>query len=84
MDENITVQEVCKRIHKDKEFVFNAIKQGVFPGCVVDMPSGRRNAHIPRKAFEDYMTRFYRTSSDELIIALMNSINKKSAHREGH
>ena len=65
MNENITVQEVCRRIHKDKEFVFNAIQQGVFPGCVVMMPTGRRNAHIPRKAFEDYMEHFNKFDNTE-------------------
>lgn len=83
MNENISVSEVAKRIHKDPSFVINAIQQGVFPGCVVVNESGRRNAHIPRKAFEEYMEHFNKSPSDELIIALFNKINsenKKSTH----
>ncbi|WP_282195142.1 hypothetical protein [Thomasclavelia cocleata] len=56
MDEhNISVEEVMKIIHKDRSWIINAIERGVFPGSVTVSPGGRRNPHIPRKAFWDYM-----------------------------
>lgn len=56
MDEhNISVEEVMKIIHKDRSWVINAIERGAFPGSVTVSPGGRRNPHIPRKAFWDYM-----------------------------
>lgn len=58
MDElNISVEEVCKTIHKSRDFVINAVQQGMMPGAVVVSKTGIRNVHIPRKAFEAYMPR---------------------------
>ena len=37
----------------------------------------RRNVHIPRKAFEDYMNKFSKSPSEQLIIALLISLNEK-------
>lgn len=79
MDENnISVEEVMKITHKSREFIINAIQQGCFPGSVA-ISGTRRNVHIPRKAFEDYMNKFSKSPSEQLIIALLNSLNEKSA-----
>ena len=75
---NISIEEVMKITHKSREFIINAIQQGTFPGSV-DASGKRRNVHIPRKAFEDYMNHFNKSPSEELIIALLNSLNEKSA-----
>lgn len=78
MDEwNISVEEVMKITHKSRDFILNAIEQGVFPGSVVKHESGRRNAYIPRKAFMDYMTKFYRAPSDKLIAAVVEELTKR-------
>lgn len=78
MDENnISVEEVMKITHKSREFIINAIQQGCFPGSVA-ISGTRRNVHIPRKAFEDYMNKFSRSPSEQLIIALLNSLNEKA------
>ena len=77
MDENnISVEEVMKITHKSREFIINAIQQGCFPGSVA-VSNKRRNVHIPRKAFEDYMNNFSKSPSEQLIIALLNSLNEK-------
>lgn len=56
MDEyNISVEEVMKITHKGREWILNAIERGSFPGSITISPGGRRSAHIPRKAFMDYM-----------------------------
>ena len=56
MDEhNISVEEVMKITHKGREWILNAIERGSFPGSITISPGGRRSAHIPRKAFKDYM-----------------------------
>lgn len=56
MDEyNISVEEVMKITHKGRDWILNAIERGSFPGSITVSPGGRRSAHIPRKAFEDYM-----------------------------
>lgn len=79
MDEyNISVEEVMGITHKSREFIINAIQQGCFPGSVT-VSENRRNVHIPRKAFEEYMNHFNKSPSEELIIALLNSLNEKSA-----
>lgn len=75
---NILIEEVMKITHKSREFIINAIQQGTFPGSV-DASGKRRNVHIPRKAFEEYMNHFNKSPSEELIIALLNSLNEKSA-----
>ena len=75
---NISIEEVMKITHKSREVIINAIQQGTFPGSV-DASGKRRNVHIPRKAFEDYMNHFNKSPSEELIIALLNSLNEKSA-----
>ena len=65
-----------KITHKSREFIINAIQQGCFPGSVA-ISGTRRNVHIPRKAFEDYMNKFSKSPSEQLIIALLNSLNEK-------
>lgn len=74
---NISVEEVMKVIHKDRDFIISAIQNRTFPGSVTVSQSGRRNVHIPRKAFEDYMNHFHTSPSEELIIALIDRITKK-------
>ena len=82
MDENnISVEEVMKITHKSREFIINAIQQGCFPGSVA-ISGTRRNVHIPRKAFEDDMNKFSRSPSEQLIIALLNSLNEKSTRHQ--
>lgn len=78
MDEwNISVEEVCKTIHKSRDFIINAIQQGVMPGAVVKHDSGKRSTYIPRKAFMDFMTKFYRAPSDKLIAAVVEELTKR-------
>lgn len=79
--ENISVDEVTKIIHKDRNFVINAIQNRTFPGSITVSEGGRRNVHIPRKAFEDYMTKFHSSPSDELISALIEAYTKEKATR---
>lgn len=56
MDEhNISVEEVMKITHKGRDWILNAIERGTFPGSITISSCGRRSAHIPRKAFWDYM-----------------------------
>lgn len=44
MDEwNISVEEVMQITHKSRDFIINAIQQGVFPGSVVKHASGKRS-----------------------------------------
>ena len=78
---NISIEEVMKITHKSREFIINAIQQGTFPGSV-DASGKRRNVHIPRKAFEEYMNHFNKSPSEELIIALLNSLNEKSTRHQ--
>lgn len=80
---NISIEEVMKITHKSREFIINAIQQGCFPGSVA-ISGTRRNVHIPRKAFEDYMNKFSKSPSEQLIIALLNSLDEKSALKKGH
>ena len=75
-DNNISLEEVMAITHKGRDFILNAIQQGCFPGSV-DASGKRRNVHIPRKAFEDYMNHFNKSPSEELVIALLNSLNEK-------
>lgn len=78
MDEwSISIDEVMKITHKSRDFILNAIEQGVFPGSVVKHDSGKRSTYIPRKAFMDYMTKFYRAPSDKLIAALVEELTKR-------
>ena len=78
MDEwNISVEEVMKITHKSRDFIINAIQQGVFPGSVVKHVSGRRSVYIPRKAFMDYMNNYYRAPSDKLIAAVVEELTKR-------
>lgn len=76
MDENIPIEECMKRMHKSREFILNAIQQGVFPGMVVVNESGRRTPHIPRKPFEEYMTTYRQDPSSALITALFNFVGE--------
>lgn len=78
MDEwSISIDEVMKITHKSRDFIINAIQQGVFPGSVVKHDSGKRSTYIPRKAFMDYMTKFYRAPSDKLIAAVVEELTKR-------
>lgn len=44
-----------KITHKGRDWILNAIERGTFPGSITVSSGGRRSAHIPRKAFWDYM-----------------------------
>lgn len=78
MDElNISVKEVCKTIHKSRDFVINAVQQGMMPGAVVEGENGRRTVHIPRKAFISYMTEWNMSPTDEVIEALFKKYTNK-------
>ena len=71
MDENnISVEEVMKITHKSREFIINAIQQVCFPGSVA-ISGTRRN-----------MNKFSRSPSEQLIIALLNSLNEKSTRHQ--
>lgn len=75
-NENISIEECMKRMHKSREFILNAIQQNVLPGAVVVNESGRRSPHIPRKAFEEYMTTYRQNPTDALVTALFNFIGE--------
>lgn len=78
MDEwSISVEEVMQITHKSRDFILNAIEQGVMPGAVVKHHSGKRSTYIPRKAFMDFMTKFYRAPSDKLIAAVVEELTKR-------
>lgn len=78
MDEwSISVEEVMRITKKSRDFIINAIQQGVMPGSVVKYGSGKRSTYIPGKAFMDYMTKFYRAPSDKLIAALVEELTKR-------
>ena len=78
MDElNISVEEVCKTIHKSHDFVINAVQQGMMPGAVVVSKTGIRSVHIPRKAFEAYMNEWNTSPTDKIIQALFKKYTKK-------
>ena len=72
MDEwSISVEEVMRITKKSRDFILNAIEQGVMPG------SGKRSTYIPRKAFFDYMNNYYRAPSDKLIAAVVEELTKR-------
>lgn len=75
--ETISVEECAKRLNKDPAFIRNAVEQGVFPGSCVKNENGRRSIVIPRKAFEDYMTKWSPSPTVELIQALIETVQKK-------
>ena len=78
MDEwSISVEEVMQITHKSRDFIINAIQQGVMPGSVVKHGSGKRSTYIPRKAFFDYMNNYYRAPSDKLIAAVVEELTKR-------
>lgn len=78
MDEwSISVEEVMRITKKSRDFILNAIEQGVMPGSVVKHASGKRSTYIPRKAFMDYMTSYYRAPSDKLIAAVVKELTKR-------
>lgn len=78
MDEwSISVEEVMQITHKSRDFILNAIEQGVMPGSVVKHDSGKRSTYIPRKAFMDYMNNYYRAPSDKLIAAVVEELTKR-------
>ena len=75
MDEwSISVEEVMQITHKSRDFILNAIEQGVMPGSVVKHD---RSTYIPRKAFFDYMNNYYRAPSDKLIAAVVEELTKR-------
>lgn len=76
-EENIKIEEVMKRTHKSREFIIAAIQNRTFPGSFSINENGHRNVHIPRKAFEDYMTKFHTTPSEKLIVALIDLLTEK-------
>lgn len=77
--ETISVEECAKRLRKDPSFVRSAVEQGVFPGSCVKNQNGRRNIVIPRKAFEDYMSKWDPSPSVKLIQELVKMLTKEKA-----
>lgn len=78
MDEwSISIDEVMKITHKSRDFIINAIQQGVFPGSVVKHDSGKRSTYIPRKAFESYMNEWNTSPTDKVIQALFKKYTKE-------
>lgn len=78
MDEwNMSVSEAMELTHKSREFIINAIQQGVMPGAVVVSKTGIRNVHIPRKAFEAYMNEWNTSPTDKVIQALFKKYTKE-------
>ena len=78
MDEwNMSVSEAMELTHKSREFIINAIQQGVMPGSVVEGENGRGTVHIPRKAFISYMTEWNMSPTDEVIEALFKKYTNK-------
>lgn len=75
--ETISVEECAKRLKKDPSFVRSAVEQGVFPGSCVKNQNGRRNIVIPRKAFEDYMSKWNPIPSTELVQTLIEILSKQ-------
>lgn len=74
---NISIEEVMAITHKGRDFIIQAIQNGSFPGSYTVSKSGKRNVHIPRKAFYNYMNTYYRSPSDELINALVEKLTTK-------
>lgn len=68
---SISIAECVKETGKSADFIRRAIKNRTFPGSFEESENGRASFHIPREAFEDYMTKFHRSVSDELIEALI-------------
>ncbi len=78
MDEwSISVEEVMRITKKSRDFILNAIEQGVMPGSVVKHGSGKRSTYIPRKAFEAYMNEWNTSPTDQVIQALFKKYTKK-------
>lgn len=71
MSESITIAECSKRMNKSQTFIRRAIINGSFPGSYTVSDSGAYSFHVPREAFEDYMKKFHRSVSDELVEALI-------------
>ena len=79
MDESISVDECAKRMNKSHLYVRNAIKNHTMPGSYTVSEGGYYSYHIPRAAFEDYMTKWNPNPSVELVQALIDLLqNKKS------
>ena len=76
-NESISVEEVMKITHKSRDFIIQAIQNGSFPGSYTISKNGKRNVHIPRKAFNQYMNNYYPAPSDELINALVQKLTTK-------
>ncbi len=66
----VTIEEASKATGVGTDFIRCAIQQGTFPGSYIKN-GNRTTFYIPRKAFEDYMTKFHRSPSDELIDCLI-------------
>lgn len=76
-NESISVEEVMKITHKSRDFIIQAIQNGSFPGSYTISRNGKRNVHIPRKAFNQYMNNYYRAPSDKLIAAVVEELTKR-------
>ncbi len=77
----LTVDEVSEITGLGTLFIKGAIKQGTFPGSY--MKNGNKTTYrIPKEALENYMTKFHRSPSDELIdhliLAYQESKKRKS------
>lgn len=78
MDEwSISVEEVMRITKKSRDFILNAIEQGMMPGAVVVSKTGIRSVHIPRKAFEAYMNEWNTSPTDKVIQALFKKYTKE-------
>lgn len=80
-----TVDEVSAITGLGTAFIKGAIKQGTFPGSY--MEGGAKTTYrIPKGALEDYMTKFRRSPSDELIdcliLAYQSSKKRKASKRK--
>lgn len=79
MNESISIDECAKRMKKSHAFVRQAIMNHTLPGSYTVSEGGYHNFHIPRAAFEDYMTKWHQNPSMELVQALIDLLqNKKS------
>lgn len=80
-EDNIKIEEIMKIIHKDRDWILNAIEKGMLPGTVTTNERGRRNAHIPRKAFYKYMTECHVIVDGEYIKAVAQEIANQAVEK---
>ena len=74
MSDNISINEAAKRMGKGADFVRNAILQGTMPGCYTKTKNGVACFHIPKEAFEDYMTHWRPVMSKDIALAIIEAI----------